>query len=238
MRNNYSLTVLLPVINETYSLEKTVNILLKNNPKEIEEIIIIISKDKTQINSIKVIDSLIMIYPKIIKKIYQDLPYLGGAIQNGFNLAKGTHVVMMASDLETDPEDVKEFVKISSENKDYIITATRWKSGDNFYQYNYIKLILNFIFQNMLKLLFNTKLTDLTYGYRLFPSHIIKKIEWEELKHPFLLETILKPLKLNITIVEIPSIWKARSEGTSQNDFITNFFYLTTAIKIKFLWKQ
>ena len=34
----------------------------------------------------------------------QKLPFLGGAIREAFDLARGSHVILMASDLETDPE--------------------------------------------------------------------------------------------------------------------------------------
>ena len=46
----------------------------------------------------------------------------------------------------------------------------------------------------MLRCIFLTKLSDMTYGFRIFPSDLVKEIKWQELKHPFLLETILKPL--------------------------------------------
>ena len=62
----------------------------------------------------------------------------------------------------------------------------------------------------------------MTYGYRIFPAKLVKKIKWQELKHPFLLETILKPLLMKVNIIEIPSKWVSRLEGTSQNSFIEN----------------
>ena len=81
-------------------------------------------------------------------------------------------------------------------------------------------------------------MSDITYGYRIFPSYIVKKISWEELKHPFFLETILKPIKMKTNIIEIPSSWKARLEGESQNNFMANFLYIKTALRIKFFWKS
>ena len=86
-----------------------------------------------------------------------------------------------------------------------------------------------------MKIMFFSKLTDMTYGYRLFPSQLVKNFAWKELKHPFLLETILLPLKLNIDILEIESKWNSRSEGESQNSFFANFLYFRTAFRIKFL---
>jgi len=238
MVQNYSVSIILPAINETYSLQKTIDIILEHNRNYIKEIIIILSKNKTSKKTITVANKCMNLNPKYINIEYQTLPFLGGAIRKGFEIATGTHVVMMASDLETDPNDVQKFLKISIKNKNSIITASRWVKGGSFKKYSSIKLILNLVFQNIMKLLFGTNLTDLTYGYRLFPNEILKKIKWDELKHPFLLETILKPLKMKVNIIEIPSKWEARSEGISQNAFITNFYYIKTAMIIKFFWKK
>ena len=230
-------SVILPVINETFSLTKTVDLIVLENQKDIHEIIIIISKTKTTIASKQIIEKLQLSYQNLIKVFNQDLPFIGGAVQKGFEEISGTHVIMMASDLETDPKDVKKLISTSRANPDSIVTANRWLVGGGFYKYNKIKLFLNYIFQNILKIIYNTNLSDITYGYRIFPSNIVKKILWEELKHPFFLETILKPIKLKPNIIEIPSGWKARTEGESQNNFMANFLYIKTALRIKFFWK-
>ena len=230
-------SVILPVINETFSLTKTVDLIVLENQEDIHEIIIIISKTKTTIASKQIIKKLQLSYQNLIKVFNQDLPFIGGAVQRGFEEISGTHVIMMASDLETDPKDVKKLISTSRANPDSIVTANRWLVGGGFYKYNKIKLFLNYIFQNILKIIYNTNLSDITYGYRIFPSNIVKKILWEELKHPFFLETILKPIKLKTNIIEIPSGWKARTEGESQNNFMANFLYIKTALRIKFFWK-
>ena len=54
------------------------------------------------------------------------------------------------------------------------------------------------------------------------------------MKHPFFLETALKPIKLGIKIHEIPSSWSARREGESQNSLLQTFKYLKIAFKVKF----
>ena len=234
MLNDYSISIILPVINETYSLSKTVEIILKENIF-IKEILIITSKTKTNKKSFEIIKNLEKKFKNIVRHFYQDLPFIGGAIIKGFEVCKSSHVIMMASDLETNPEDVKKMIKLSENNLKSIITASRWKNFNSFQDYSLIKLILNFIFQNLMKIMFMSKLSDMTYGYRLFPTKLVKIIRWDELKHPFLLETILLPLKLNIDIIEIESKWKSRSEGESQNSFFANFMYFKTAFRIKFL---
>jgi hypothetical protein len=92
-------------------------------------------------------------------------------------------------------------------------------------------LVLNKIFQAFFAVLYRVRLTDLTFAYRIFPTDLVRSIRWEELKHPFLFETIIKPLRLGVEVVEVPSTWRARSEGVSHNTFITNFVYFRIGLK-------
>ena len=86
----------------------------------------------------------------------------------------------------------------------------------------------------MFAVFYGVKLTDITFGYRLAPTELKQKIKWEELKHPFFLETALKPIRLKVKIHEIPSNWAARVEGESQNSLLQTFKYLKIAFKVKF----
>ena len=47
MINNYYLSIILPVINETHSLDKTIDVLINENSNDVHEIIIVVSEDKT-----------------------------------------------------------------------------------------------------------------------------------------------------------------------------------------------
>jgi hypothetical protein len=97
-----------------------------------------------------------------------------------------------------------------------------------------MNMLLNFIFQKLFAVIFTTTLTDMTYGYRIFPTALVQSIVWEELRHPFLFETLIKPLRLGVPIYEIPSKWSARVEGESQNTFMRNFAYFKTGLSVRF----
>ena len=60
--------------------------------------------------------------------------------------------------------------------------------------------------------LFKVNCSDLTFGFRIFPTKIIQSINWEMLNHSFLFETIIKPIKLGTKVIEINSHWKKRIE--------------------------
>ncbi len=232
---SYKLSILLPLINETKSLEETIQVILNQNDKEVHEIIIIISDLKTTDESKLLAKKMKNIYEKV-KIITQKKKLLGGALQDGFTYSSGTHVLLMASDKETEPNDVKNFITSSKQNLDSIITGNRWISGGGFESYNYFKYTLNFFFQKIFSILYSTSLSDLTFGYRIFPSLIVKKINWEEINHSFLFETIIKPIKIGINIIEIPCTWKKRSSGEST--FERSYYYDYFKIGFKTLFKS
>ena len=143
-------------------------------------------------------------------------------MQDAFAIAQGTHVLMMASDLETDPHTVKLLIEKAKQGYD-IATATRWSRSGSFKGYQPVKYILNWAFQRLFRMLYGTSLSDLTFGFRIFKREWVKKIAWEELRHPFLLETIIKPLRLGAKTVEVPTVWRSRQEGVSHNPFWAKF---------------
>ncbi len=227
-------TIIVPVLNETYSLEKTIDIIRRTcDQKDIEEYLIVVC-ERTTPESLAVCQKIKNSLGNKSSIHHQTLPFIGGAMREAFDLAKGSHTIMMSSDLETDPEVIKIFIEKAKENPAAIITASRWIKGGSFEGYSSVKLIANYVFQKLFSVLYFCKLTDLTYGFRIFPSKLIKSIKWEELKHPFFLETAIKPLRLGTKIIEVPAIWKPRSEGESINPFFANFAYFKIAFKVRF----
>ena len=230
--------VFLPVIDETFSLKKTINIIEKESSSFVSRYLIVLSKTKSKSKSIKISYRLKLKYKNKIKIIYQKENFIGGAIKIVIEYIKSSHFILMASDLETNPYDVKNLIAKSMKNPDKIIVANRWIKNKSFKGYNFIKLILNKIFQIFFSTLFNVKLSDLTFAYRVYPSKIIKKLILKETKHPILLETALIPIKLGIEFVEIPSKWRSRKEGNTNNNFFMNFVYILTAFRILFSSKK
>lgn len=232
-------TVLLPAMDETYSLQETVETIAATcKADDLAEIILILCSRSTQ-KCRETAEQLVQRFEKQMRiYIYdQKRPFVGRAIQEGIDLAVGSHLVMMSSDLETDPKLVERFIELAKKEPDKIITASRWLKGGGFQNYNSVKLVCNMIFEKLIAVFFGVRLSDLTFGYRHFPTKLMQSIEWEEEKHPFFLETALKPLRLGVEFVEIPAFWKARTEGESQNGFFENFRYFKTAWRVKFMPK-
>ena len=228
-----SVSVFLPVMDETISLVKTAEVILADCGDVVKELLVVVCK-RTTAESRDAAESLRERFPDKVRIIEQQRPFLGGATQDAIDVARGSHFLMMASDLETPPDRVKNFIEKGQMHPEAIITGSRWMKGGGFEGYSKIKWALNFIFQKSFSLLYWTRLSDMTYAFRLIPTSLAQAIRWEETRHPFLFETLVKPLQLGVDVIEIPVVWRMRPEGVSNNTFLRNFEYFRIGLKTRF----
>ncbi len=237
LKSFFGMSLLIPALNETYLLEKTLEVVFDECEKaDIADIIIILC-EKSTAECVDISRKLEKQYPDFVKIIFQKRPFIGGAYKDAIEIMTGSHGVIMSADMETDPHLIKDFIKIAKKSPDCVSTASRWMKGGNFKGYNFLKLVCNFVFQKIMQIMFFSKLSDLTCGYKCLPADLLKNTEWLEEKHPVFLEMTLKPLVLGYEFAEIPMKWKPRTEGTSQNSFFQNFKYFKTAFRIRFTHK-
>ena len=224
----YSLSIIIPIIDEINSLKKTLNIL--NNIRIKKEYIIIYSNKFTPQLIQKKIFKLKRNY-KNLRHFPQVKPYVGGAIDLGIRKASYKYVAIMASDLETNPYELKNMVKISKKNPTSIISADRWISKKGFSDYGVIKFFANYFFQKLLKFFFKYKILDFTFAYRLYPSSSLKNYKINELRHGFALEMLLIPIRKGYNVITVPAKWKKRIEGSSSITLQSYFSYLKVLFK-------
>ena len=158
--NKIKLSIIISVYSETFSLIETINKLIKYDRKYIYEIILVVSPSSSK-ESLNICNSLVKNIEFLKLHIQKKNPGLGWALREGLELYKGTHVAIMSSDLETEPEAIDRMVKKIEKTGCDLVIANRWMDGGGFKDYNPIKLFLNYIFQSIFKLIFNTKISDL-----------------------------------------------------------------------------
>ena len=219
----YSISIILPILNEINSLKKTLHILDKIRVDK--EFIVIYSNKLTQ-DSVK--DEFYSLKKKYknLKCLKQIRPFVGGAIDLGIRNTKKNYIALMASDMETNPYELKSMINVSSKNHNSIISADRWISNKGFSDYGLIKFIANFTFQKLLKIFFNYKILDFTFAYRIYPKNALKNHRIKELRHGFALETLLAPMKKGFNVITLPAKWKKRVEGSSSITIMAYLSYL------------
>jgi glycosyltransferase involved in cell wall biosynthesis len=236
VENNKAMKVsfLVTVLNETDSLRETVDTIFALAADNVQEVLIVIAPHTT-VSSRTVIRELMDKHRPYVRVHEQRLPFLGGALREGFAEARGDFLLLIASDLETDPTLVPQMIETMKTGQWDIVATSRWINGGGFEGYGRLKLVLNYFFQKFFRLVYRTNLTDLTFGYRLYRKAILDGIVWEELGHPFLLECLLKPLRRGARVTEVACRWRPRVEGDSTNTLLRMFHYLRTAVKTRLL---
>ena len=220
---SYSVSIILPILNEINSLKKTIKIL--NRIKVKKEYLVIYSKKltnklvKNELKKLKKKNKNLNYYP-------QSRPFVGGAIDSGIKYTKNKFIVIMASDLETNPNELKGMIKKSQRNPNCIISADRWISKKGFSEYELIKYLANFFFQKLIKFFFSYEILDFTFAYRLYPKKALKGYKIKELRHGFALEILIKPIKKGYKVITLPAKWKKRVEGNSSITLQSYFSYL------------
>ena len=211
-KKKYTISILLPFLNEINSLKKTILLLEKIKLKK--EYIVIYSRSLTLEDNKLELKNLKRLYPNL-RYFSQVKPFVGGAIDLGIKKSKLNFITIMASDLETNPNELSNMVDISKKNPRAIISADRWKGKKSFSNYGVIKFLANFFFQKLIKIFFKIEVLDFTFAYRIYPKNILKDIKLSELRHGFALELLLKPIKKGHKVITIPAKWKKRVEGSS-----------------------
>jgi glycosyltransferase involved in cell wall biosynthesis len=229
-----AITFILPVRDETESLKTTVRTIADLAKDHLEEILIV-TGDCSHPESLQAVEQLQDDLPGLVRTCRQRLPGMGGAVREAFQQAAGTHLLLMAADLETDPNCVPQLIEKMQEGCWDIVAGSRWLPGGGLEGYGLLRTRLNALFQRGLRLLYRTDLTDLTFAYRLYRREVLEGIRWEALGHPFLLECLLKPLRLGARVAETPCRWRRRPEGVSGAGLAEMLCYAPLAVRVRWM---
>ncbi len=231
-------TIMLGAVDETDSLRQTVLTLLDIcDHKDIREIVIcyspyITDKSKVVVDALEKLDTdvPIVVFMQKRKKL--------ASIIDVIERARGSHCILVASDMALDLQCVADMIEKAKEDGDRIVSSSRWMKGCTFVDYGTLKKILNFCAQQFLKVLFGAKMTDFTNPCQIAPTELYQAIEWENEGFPILIEMVLKPLRLGYKFIEVPTNCYPRKQGKSKNSRKQTAMYLNTALHIRFMKKK
>lgn len=227
-----AVSVVVPVLDEAASLRETVDVVLTENGDDVVEVLVIVC-DRTSHEVLTTTEQLRDRYGgQRIRVVSQDLPRLGGALRSGIAAARGTHVITMFSDLESDPASVRPMIDAARLAPAAVISASRWLPGAGFEGYPAGKLLLNRFFQLAFASLFRVPVTDFSFGFRSYPLPLLRSFSWQECGHRFVLESLLRPVLDGVEVVEVPSRWRRRREGRSQVTLLTYLSYWSLGLRL------
>jgi dolichol-phosphate mannosyltransferase len=237
MTTSLRITALVPVYSETDLLVETLARLKASLGPLLYEFLIIASP-KSSPESLELCRRLAAEDPLVRTYIQSDRPGIGWAYRELIPHIRGTHALIISSDLETNPDDAGRMAASAALTGADIVCASRWLRGGGFEGYDPFKLLLNYGFNLVFRTLYGIHIHDLTFGYRLMKTEVLRKVRWEYGRHEFCVELLLKPVRLGFTAVEVPTRWIKRPEGESKNAFMRNFKFASAAWKIRFARRE
>lgn len=231
-------TIMLGAVDETDSLRETVlGVLDICDHRDLREIIIGYSQHITP-ECKAVVDELEAMESDVPVVTFMQHKKGIAALTEMIDIARGSHCILMASDMALDLSCVAGMIAGAKRDGDTIVSSSRWLKGCTFYEYNTIRRILNFAAQQFLRVLFHAKMTDFTNPCQIVPTEVYQSIAWESEGFPILIEMVLKPLRLGCRFVEIPTDCYPRKQGKSKNSFRQTALYLKTALHIRLMKKR
>lgn len=224
------LSIVATVFSETFSIDETMKILLGNDRGYIQEVILLTSPRASE-ETFSICRKWAEREPRVKVVVQKNNPGIGWAYREGMEAAQGNYIALMAADLETEPAAIDRMVRKIEETGCDEVIANRWLPEGGFTNYDPLKLVLNWIFQKMFRVLFWTRLGDFTFGLKILSQEVAEAIEWKGILHEVCIETTVKPLKMGYHLEQVPTVWVGRQEGRSVNTFFKNFRYVKMGFK-------
>jgi len=131
----------------------------------------------------------------------------GNAIKRGFNLSNGEYIIFIDADL---PVNLSAFPKLIEglEKGHSIVIGSRYHPESMLNRTIY-KTLKSKLYNYLINLIFNTKLSDHQCGFKAFKRSDINKIIDDIQDNAFFFDTelLVKAKKADLSIIEIPIVW-------------------------------
>ncbi len=203
-----SISIIIPAYNEETVLEKTVKSYFKFFKKKKADFEIIIIPNNCKDKTPETAEMLSKRYKEIISK---NIPYnigKGGAVLEGFKLAKKQLLCYVDADNSTKPEMIW---KMLNEMNDYdCVMGSRWlKDSKILVKQPLSRRVASRGFNILVRLLLNLQFTDTQNGGKVFKREIIEKIidKADDSSWAFDIGLLFLIKKNNGKIKEIPIEW-------------------------------
>lgn len=134
----------------------------------------------------------------------------GAALRTALHYACGEIVAIQDADLEYDPADYPELIRLILEDRADVVYGSRLSAGKPVRAFNFWHLLGNRFLTLVTNLLYNTTLTDMETCYKVFRSDVIKTIQIRSNRFDFEPEITAKVLKQKYHLFEAPISYYGR----------------------------
>ncbi len=200
----------MPVFNEYQTIEEIVSRVIAVGLAD--EIIIV--DDGSTDGTRELLRELDQKYPEVKLILHDRNQGKGAAVRSGIAEASSEYLIIQDADLEYDPRDYHAILKPMQEGLAEVVYGSRFLGAPR-RTTMFWHMIANKMLTLMTNILYNSILSDMETGYKLFKREIITSIPLRAKRFNFEPEITAKLLKRKIRIYEVPITFNPReySEG-------------------------
>ena len=220
MDNNFQISIIIPVKNESENIVSLVDQLKKifNETNEIKTEIIIVDDSSTDDTKKKIeeyiFENNLVVSIKVINNL--DCKHsVGKAIRLGIVNSKANNIITMDGDLSHKPEDaIRIYNELIKNNCDFVVGGRYLPNQEPFSPLERYKISRKM--NSLIRFFYCKKMYDYTTGFRGFSKDLYNKINLKASGFEFHLEINIKLKRKSKKFKEIPIRYIERVSGTSK----------------------
>jgi len=226
-----SLSVVMPVYNEKATIE---TILARVESTGLATEIIVIDDGSTD-GTRDLLRQIAPGHPRLMLHLHERNRGKGAAIQTGIQAATQDLVLIQDADLEYDPRDYPALLAPIQEGKAQVVFGSRFLGGPR-RTTMFWHMVANQLLTFMTNILYNSILSDMETGYKVFRREVIQSIPLRCRRFDFEPEITAKLLKRRVRIFEVPISFNPREYDEGKKIGLKDAFAAVwTLLKYRFV---